>query len=74
MSFETCPDCKMVVRHTWFKAYCDKCKTELTASKKSRMMLTLVPIIGFIFIFIVALEEYYLRGQKTQRALYSCFI
>jgi uncharacterized paraquat-inducible protein A len=56
MPFGVCPNCKMEVRHTWFKAYCDRCKVELTESKKSRMMMAVVPIIGFIVILVVAQE------------------
>ena len=56
MSFGVCPDCKMKVRHTWFKTYCDRCKSELTESKKTRMMMAVVPIIGFIVILVLAQE------------------
>ena len=56
MPFGVCPDCKMKARHTWFKAYCDNCNIELTESKKTRMMMAVVPILGFIAILGVAQE------------------
>jgi hypothetical protein len=56
MPFGICPDCKMEARHTWFKAHCDRCKSELTESKKTRMMMAVVPIIGFIVILVLAQE------------------
>ena len=46
----------MKVRHTWFKAYCDRCKIELAESKKTRVMMAVVPIIGLIVTLMVAQE------------------
>jgi hypothetical protein len=56
MPFGVCPDCKKKARHTWFKAYCDECGIELAESKRTRMMMAVVPVIGFVIISMLAQE------------------
>ena len=53
MTYGKCPDCGSKARRSWFKAFCDRCKVELTETKQTRLLQAFVSTVPLIIAMLL---------------------